>query len=140
LTKQGYTLVWVGWQFDVSRRGGLLGLDAPAAPGVSGIVHADFTPNDHAAETTIVDLSGYPPADPNATDTTLTVRDGPYGKAEPIAGHRWTLRGSTVTMTGGFEPGRTYRLAYRSTDVPVAGVGLAAFRDTASWLKYRPDT
>ena len=42
-------------------------------------------------------------------------------------------------MTGGFEPGRTYELAYRATNLPVAGAGLAAFRDTASWVKYRPD-
>jgi hypothetical protein len=139
LTKQGYTLVWVGWQFDVSRRDGLMGLGAPAAAGVSGIVRADFTPNDRAGETTVGDLSGYSPVDPNATDTTLTVRDGPYGKAEPIARDRWTLRGNTLTMTGGFEPGRTYELAYRSTNLPIAGVGLAAFRDTASWLKYQPD-
>jgi hypothetical protein len=58
LTKQGYTLVWVGWQFDVPRRGGLLGIDAPAAAGVSGIVRADFTPNDRAAETTISSMDG----------------------------------------------------------------------------------
>jgi hypothetical protein len=77
LTKQGYTLVWVGWQFDVSRGSGLKGIDAPAAAGVSGIVRADFTPSDHAAEMTIGDLAGYSPVDPKATDTTLTVRDGP---------------------------------------------------------------
>jgi hypothetical protein len=139
LTKQGYTLVWVGWQFDVSRGAGLMGIDAPAAAGVSGIVRADFTPNDRAAEMTIGDLSGYSPVDPKAADTTLTVRDGPYGKADPIAPDRWSLRGNTVTMPGGFEPGRTYQLAYRSTNLPIAGVGLAAFRDTASWLKYQPD-
>src|SRR6202158_337567 len=139
LTKQGYTLVWVGWQFDVSRGGVLLGLEAPAAAGVSGIVRADFTPNDHGTEMTIADLSGYSPVDPNATDTTLTERDGPYGKADAIAHDRWTLRGRTVTMTGGFEPGRTYELAYRSANLPIARVGLAAFRDTASWLKYQPD-
>jgi hypothetical protein len=116
-----------------------MGLDAPVAAGVSGIVRADFTPNDRAADTTVGDLSGYSPVDPDATDTTLTVRDGPYGKAEPIARDRWTLHGNTVTMTGGFEPGRTYQLAYRSTNLPIAGIGLAAFRDTASWLKYQPD-
>jgi hypothetical protein len=139
LTKQGYTLAWVGWQFDVPRRDGLMGLDAPVAAGVSGIVRADFTLNDRAAETTVGDLSGYSPVEPDATDTTLTVRDGPYGTAEPIARDRWALHGNTVTMKGGFEPGRTYQLAYRSTNLPVAGIGLAAFRDTASWLKYQPD-
>ena len=30
-------------------------------------------------------------------------------------------------------------MAYRASNLPVAGVGLAAFRDTASWLKHSPD-
>lgn len=139
LMRAGYTLVWVGWQFDVSRQGGLLKLDAPIATGVSGIVRADFTPNDRATETTVVDLTAYSPIDPNAADSTLTVRDGSYGKAEPIARDRWQLRGNTVTMANGFEPGRIYQLAYRAGNLPIVGSGLAAFRDTASWVKHRPD-
>ena len=47
-------------------------------------------------------------------------------------------KGHTVTLPGGFEPGRIYELAYRATNLPVAGAGLAAFRDTASWIKHRP--
>jgi len=31
LMRQGYTLVWVGWQFDIPRRNGLMALDAPPA-------------------------------------------------------------------------------------------------------------
>jgi hypothetical protein len=42
-------------------------------------------------------------------------------------------------MTGGFEPGRTYAIAYRASNLPVEGLGLAAFRDTASWVKHQPD-
>src|ERR1700730_10595051 len=34
LRKQGYTLVWVGWQFDVPRGAGMMGIDAPAAAGL----------------------------------------------------------------------------------------------------------
>jgi hypothetical protein len=139
LTKAGYTLVWVGWQFDVRRQGGLLKLDAPIASGISGIVRAEFIPNERGTAITLADLAGYSPPDPNASDTTLTVRDGPYGKADQVARERWTLKGHTVTITGGPEPGRTYELAYRATNLPVAGVGLAAFRDTASWVKYRPE-
>ena len=30
LMRQGFTLVWVGWQFDIPSRDGLMGLDAPA--------------------------------------------------------------------------------------------------------------
>jgi Alpha/beta hydrolase domain len=138
LTRQGYTLVWVGWQFDVRRQDGLVGIQVPDAAGVSGIVRAEFTPNERA-EQTVADLAGYAAGDPNASDTTLTVRDGPFGKREPIARGRWSLRGSTVALTGGFEPGRTYEVAYRAANLPVEGLGLAAFRDTATWIKHQPD-
>jgi hypothetical protein len=136
LTNAGYTLVWVGWQFDVPRQPNMMRLDAPIASGVSAIVRADFTLGERATETTVNDLAAYAPIDPMAADTTLTVRDGQFGKPEKIARDRWQLQGNRVTFTSGFEPGRTYELAYRATNLPVAGVGLAAFRDTAAWLKH----
>jgi hypothetical protein len=138
LTRQGYTLVWVGWQFDVDRSGDLLGIQVPAAKGAAGIVRAEFTPGGRE-EQAIADLSGYSPIDAMAADTTLTVRDGPYGAQTTIARSRWTLRGNTVSLNEGFEPGRTYTVSFRSADLPVTGLGLAAFRDTASWVKHRPD-
>jgi hypothetical protein len=139
LTRAGYTLVWVGWQFDVARQENMMKLNPPIATGISGIVRADFTLNARATEQTLTDLAGYSPADPMAADTTLTVRDGAYGKAQAIPRGQWQLNGNRVTMPSGFEPGRTYELAYRATNLPVVGTGLAAFRDTASWLKHSPD-
>jgi Alpha/beta hydrolase domain len=139
LTQQGYTLVWVGWQFDVPRQAGLLTLDAPASS-VSGVVRAEFTTNDRALEYTLADLAGYSPSDPAAADGTLTVRDGPFGATTTIPRGQWRLRGNNVvSIQGGFEPGRTYEVSYRAANLPVAAAGLAAFRDTASWIKYRPD-
>jgi hypothetical protein len=138
LMREGFTLVWVGWQFDVQRRNGLMGLDAPLAQGVGGTVRASFTPNDRQPDVTVGDLTGYPPADAAGADTTLTVRDGPFGSPTPIARGRFRLNGNVVSMDGGFEPGRTYEIAYRTASMPIAGTGLAAFRDVASWLKYNP--
>jgi hypothetical protein len=139
LTQQGYTLVWVGWQFDVPRQGGLMKLDAPAST-VTGVVRAEFTTNDRPLEQTIADLAGYSPSDPAAADATLTVRDGPFGTATTIPRGQWRLRGnSVVSIDGGFEPGRTYEVAYRAANLPVVAAGLAAVRDTASWIKYSSD-
>ena len=56
LTTPGYTLVWVGWQFDVAGEDGIK-LYAPVAAGTSGIVRADFTPNERQAEAAFVDLA-----------------------------------------------------------------------------------
>src|SRR5262249_43012613 len=72
LTRQGFTLVWVGWEIDVRRQGASMGINAPVAKGVSGIVRGDFTPNNRNPEQTVGDLVGYTPSDPNGADTQLT--------------------------------------------------------------------
>jgi hypothetical protein len=139
LTRQGYTLVWVGWQFDVPREDGLLGIRVPHAAGTRAVVRAEFTPSDRSTEQAVADLAGYAAASSTASDATLTVRDGPHGSRSAIARDRWTLLGTTVTMPGGFEPGRTYEIAYPAVNLPVAGLGFVALRDMASWIKYQPD-
>ena len=114
-------------------------LDAPAST-VNGLVRAEFTTSDRALEQTLADLAGYSPSDPAAADATLTVRDGPFGTPTTIPRGRWRLRGSNVvSIDGGFEPGRAYEVAYRAANLPVVAAGLAAFRDTASWIKYSSD-
>lgn len=139
LMRQGFTLVWVGWQFDVRRQGGAIGIEVPTAKGVTGIVRAEFTPNERAAEQTVADLVAYTPADPGSSETTLTVRDGMFGRRDLVARDRWTLSTNTITLKGGFEPGRTYEIAFKAKDLPIAGLGLAAFRDVASWIRHAPD-
>jgi Alpha/beta hydrolase domain len=139
LTRQGYTLVFVAWEFDVSRQPSSMRLDVPAAQGATGLVHGDFTPNDGAPEQTVTDLAGYVPAQAEATDTTLTVRDGPFGRPEIINRSRFTVKGNTVTLTGGFTPGRTYQLSYRPEKFPVSGLGMAAFRDVSTWVRHAPE-
>jgi hypothetical protein len=147
LMQRGYTVVWVGWEFDIRRisgrqgeaeRGAGMAIQIPSARGVSDVIRAGFTPNDDGPQT-VGDLAGYRPTDDNARDTTLSVRDGEFGAKTLIARERFTVRGNQVTLTGGFEKGRTYELTYRPTEWPVSGLGLAAYRDLASWVKYAPD-
>ena len=137
LTRQGYTLVWVGWQFDVRRGNNLMGIDVPRAAGVTVTARAEFTANDRNPDVTVADLVGYPVMG-DGSDASLTVRDGPFGEPQDIPRARFQLKGSVVSMPGGFEPGRTYQISYRTQNPAIAGVGLAAFRDTASWLKHNP--
>lgn len=147
LMQRGYTVVWVGWEFDIRRisgrqgeaeRGAGMAIQIPSARGVSDVIRASFTPNDDGPQT-VGDLAGYRPTDDNARDTTLSVRDGEFGAKTLIARERFTMRGNQVTLTGGFEKGRTYELTYRPTEWPVSGLGLAAYRDLASWVKHAPD-
>ncbi len=133
LMRHGFTLVWVGWQFDVRRQNDLMSIDVPSAPGVSETVRAVFVPNDRSPDVTVADLGGYTGDEGTAA---LTVRDGPFGRAETLPRERWRLNGNVVSMPGGFEPGRTYEVSFRASAVPVAGLGLVALRDVTSWLKY----
>jgi hypothetical protein len=139
LLAQGYTIVWVGWEFDAPRRDGTIRIDVPVATGTTGMVRGYFTPDAHRVDFTVGDLSGYSPANPAAAENSLTVRDGMSGAAMTIPRDRWHLMGNTVTLDGGFEPGRTYELAYTAANPPVAGLGFVALRDTAAWLKYVTD-
>lgn len=139
LMKQGLTLVFVGWEFDVRRQGAAMRLGVPAAVGVMGLVRGEFTPGSATIEETVGDLAGYTPADPNGPETTLIVRDGPFGKPETIPRDAWTLNGNTIAMPGKFQPGRSYELSYRPQNLPISGLGMAAFRDVAAWVKRSPD-
>ena len=137
LMQQGYTVVWVGWQFDVDRAGGRMKLDPPMTQGITEIVRANFVLDQRSDSTTVTDLVGYT-LDGDGPDAALTVRDGLYGEPSAVPRSKWNLRGHRLTLQGGFEPGRTYEVAARASALPVAGTGLAAFRDTASWLKHDP--
>src|SRR5581483_8705083 len=93
LMKQGLTLVFVGWEFDVSRQGNAMALAVPAAAGASGLVRGEIVPSSATTELTVTDLTGYTPADPMAADTTLIVRDGPFSEAQKIPRSSWALNG-----------------------------------------------
>lgn len=136
LTRQGFTLAWVGWQFDVRDDGALMTMRAPRMQGASMTVRAEFTPNDRNPEFAVVDLAGYPAADPADSGTQLTVRDAQFGARETIDRVAYQVRGNVITMGKGFEPGRIYEVAWRTADPAISGAGLAAFRDFSAWLKH----
>ncbi len=136
LLRQGYTLVWVGWEFDVPPGSGKMRIEVPAAAGITGIVRSDLIPDKPAPSFTVGDLVGYVPSSTSAGENTLTVRDGASGVPVTIPRNLWSLSGNVVTLEGGFTPGRIYTLAYTAQNPPVAGLGFAAVRDTAAWVKY----
>src|SRR5262245_60090958 len=57
--REGYTLVWVGWQFDVAPPA--IHVDAPGAD-VQGRMRFSFIPDDRRTEITPADLPNYLPA------------------------------------------------------------------------------
>ncbi|HUR35266.1 MAG TPA: alpha/beta hydrolase domain-containing protein, partial [Vicinamibacterales bacterium] len=139
LLDHGFSLVWVGWEFDVRRQNGLMGISVPSAHGVNAPVWGDFTPANGNERQTVGDLAGYTPADPAAPDNRLTVRDSQFGREEAIDRSTWMLDGNVVILKGGFQAGRIYRVSYHAKELPISGLGLAAFRDIGSWVKHASD-
>ena len=142
LMTQGFTLLWVGWQFDPPHREGLVRVYAPIATDngkpITGIVRSEVIVAKVAFDASLADRDhiAYTVANPNDPANTLTVRDTIEGARRFIPKSEWKLDGGRVYLTGGFQPGKIYEVVYRAQDPPVAGVGAAAVRDAISHLKF----
>ena len=140
LMKEGYTLVWVGWQFDVQPP--FVRIEAPAAD-VQGRVRYSFIVDAKQTDTSPADLPAYPPLDLNDRTASLTVRDRFWGTPTRINREKWRFNVQNsrvhIVFDEGFEPGRLYEIDYPAGGAKVAGVGMAAVRDAASAFRYRTD-
>lgn len=134
LLQQGFTVVFLGWQFDVAPGHGL-GFQAPVAP-VKGLVRESFVAEEALGRGVRLALS-YCAADAAAPDARVTFRvrfDEP-GKALPREQWRFGSNGCSLQLNGSVNQG-LYDAIYQGKDPAVAGLGLAAIRDFASYLKY----
>src|SRR5437667_6269399 len=143
LMRQGFVLLWMGWQWDVPDRPGVMRMDMPIATDngrrITGIVRGNFILSERAPTAPLADRNhrAYPVLDPTSAENVMTMRDDPTGPAETIPRSRWHfVDGGTVALDGGFEPGRIYDVVYRSADPRVVGCGLAGTRDLVSFFKY----
>jgi len=153
LMRQGFTLLWVGWQFDVPQRQGLVRVYAPTATDngqpIRGLVRSDFVVTEKEADHSLADRDHrpYTVLDPDSPDNVLTVRDTVEGPRRIIPRSQWGFARDTggksvadatrVYMSAKFEPGKIYEVVYTAQDPPVVGLGPAAIRDVISMLKYR---
>jgi hypothetical protein len=139
LLERGYTLVWLGWQFDVPERGNLLRMYAPVARGVTGLVRAEMVVDRRTTRQSVADRNhqAYPVMNPQGPGLALTVRDRVEGPRQTIPRRAWHIAGGVeVVLDAGFAPGRLYELVYPASDPPVAGLGMAGIRDLISAMKY----
>src|SRR6476469_4296098 len=143
LMQQGFTLLWMGWQWDVPDRLGTMRMEMPIATEngkpITGIVRGNFILNERAKIAEVADRAhkAYPPVDPDSAENVMTVRDDPTAKGQIVPRNRWRFTGpGTVTLDGGFEPGRIYDVVYRTSNPRVLGFGLSGARDLISFLKY----
>ncbi|MFN2476239.1 MAG: alpha/beta hydrolase domain-containing protein [Chthoniobacterales bacterium] len=149
LMRRGVTVAWLGWQWDVREDANMMRMQAPVAheadgKPITGLVRADFVPNEKMPEYPLGHLiSGsiggteYACSDLNDPANLLTVRDAPMAARRTIPRGGWQFTGDrrAIRLNGGFEPGKIYEVVYCAQDPVIAGVGLAAVRDFASYLK-----
>src|ERR1051326_5934645 len=163
MMRHGWTIAMCGWQWDVERQPGLLGLEAPQAldadgQPIQGRSSVAFQPNEphqshRLAHWPLHPAPGrqatyhqpYPAADLDEPDAQL--RAGPpRGATSPIPRQRWRFArdeggqpipdDSYVWLDGGFQPGTWYEVVYTTRICPVVGTGFLATRDSVSWLRH----
>ena len=166
MMKQGYTLIWFGWQGDVLPGNNRMTLSVPVAKNVdgspiTGVVRGEFivrapakTLNLSTGWFTLMSHASYPTVSiDNRTPLAdgflpiLTVRAKEQDPRVAIPNTEWSFgscpEGGTaipgdrqICLPAGFQPGRIYELIYRAKDPLVLGLGFAAMRDLAAFLKH----
>ena len=165
LQRQGYTMIWFGWQPDVLAGNNRITMKVPVAhnpegTSITGLVRSELTTT---SPTTTLNLSSgwftalatasYPTV---STDNktpfadgfvpTLTARAKEQAPRVPIPNSEWffgacpqggtpSVSDSQICYPAGFKPGHLYELMYRAKDPLVLGLGFAAARDLGAFLK-----
>jgi hypothetical protein len=160
LLRNGFTVVALGWQWDAVGAEALH-LYAPVAKDhgrtITGLLRGDFMLPVKVDEVPLGHLmpgsiggSEYPVADQDDPRNSLTVRDSRQGERTVIPRTEWQFAATadgklspnnrSLHLNGGFQPGRIYEYVYVVEDPVIAGLGLAAVRDFASYAKHAADS
>jgi hypothetical protein len=139
LFEQGFTVAWLGWQFDLPK--GAMRMDAPVA-NVNGLVRESAIVLSSGSRLWRLGGAGsYCAADPRQpdaqTDAQLRVKSHLDDPGRVLPRESWRFADPcAVVLQDGFEPGQVYELIYRGINPPLAGLGEAAVSDFVSWLKF----
>ncbi len=153
LMRQGYSLVWCGWQHDVPDAPGLFRCNVPSAYNadgspVAGKTVVSFQPLARIETQFLSDRDHrpYPTNHLESWDSVLTVQEHEDAPETVIPRERWAFArlvdgrrvpdAAHVTLEGGFEAGKVYRVVYETSHAPVVGLGLLATRDIVAWLRH----
>ncbi|MBS0262297.1 MAG: hypothetical protein JSS02_10135 [Planctomycetes bacterium] len=152
LMRQGYSLLWCGWNGDVKPGDDrlLIGLPIATQNGkpITGRVHAEIVVN----SPTFSQPFYWGNSDPYAS-VTLDNREAQLtrraSRSQPpltVPPDEWAFarfeNGTVIPdpknlyLKQGFQPGWLYELVYTAVDPRVTGLGLAAVRDAVSFFKY----
>ena len=149
LQHEGYTLAWSGWEGDITT--GLkialpIAINPDGSP-ITGRVRGEYI---LTAATTTVNVSAPPAYEAASLDNAgaiLTRRVHQRDARETIDNSKWAFADCTgtpfpgkpnagkVCLDGGFDSDHIYELVYTAKNPTVAGMGFAATRDFAAFLR-----
>jgi len=160
LMRQGYTIVWCGWQGDLMPVENWLVLKVPVATdrgkAIVSKVRTEIVVEENGIKSqplsADVRVKSYPAASRDKIRASLTVREKSYGPRIPVPFSQWefasceknprtgkeTVKPSArdLYLRAGFRPGHIYEFIYRAKHPLVLGLGFAAARDFVSFLRY----
>jgi hypothetical protein len=141
LMRQGFSLLWMGWQWDVPQ--GRMRMEIPIATNngqtITGLVRGNFIPGANTTTALIADRGHipYPIVDPANPANKLLVRTLPTDPPQEISRDRWRFTGpGSISIDRDFEAGHIYDVIYLARDPRVVGVGLSGARDLVSFIKH----
>jgi hypothetical protein len=146
LMRQGYSVIWSGWQGDLIDRGTNVAANLPFAlvdgKPLRGTVRQEFSAI--AAGIHSMGLSAgaeggenvqpYPAVNPSTA--TLTLREHEADPRVAVANSEWQLSTLDLHVKGGFKPGWIYELIYETEGSRVMGLGFLGIRDLLSMLRH----
>jgi hypothetical protein len=142
--RQGYTIVWSGWDPDAPRANMGLGLTAPLATDngrpIVKIVRDEFCSGTRGGAIEVFKLS-YEATTQEQPRATLTVRERADDEPRELPLNQWSfVDARSIKLREGTKPkpGYLYEFRYEAKNPKVLGLGFAATRDVISWLRYDP--
>jgi hypothetical protein len=143
LLRQGFTLVWSGWDPDAPRAGAGMAMTVPVATDngrpIVRVIRDELVSGTRGAPVDAFRLS-YEAATLDQSQATLTMRRKQAYDATTLPASGWAYvdaRQIKLLPDGTKpEPGTIYELLYPAKNPKVLGIGFAATRDVVSFLRY----
>jgi len=155
LMRQGFVVVWSGWDGELLPGGGRLQLAPPVArygdQAIVGPVRCEVIPTQDIQRSVINwdNHGSYPPTAEGLSAATLTHRVRAADPRQLVPRDQWTLHVTQVEsdaagqlpkieleMPGGLKRGHIYEVIYEAQDPLVHGVCFTSVRDLMSAFKY----
>lgn len=137
LLRQGYTLVWVGWQADIppgEGRGAGIRLEAPVVANITGPSREEFLFENTTSPVTV--KLTYPAATEQGATLTVRGRFEDQRQSPPDLSFRFLdEKRIEITRPAGFDASALYEFVYTAKDPTVQGMAFAAMRDVATFLR-----